>query len=42
MRNAVLDQLADGAQAAVAEVLVLVELGGDRLARSMQVAASAA
>ena len=28
-----LDQLADGAQAAVAEVLVLVEVVGDRLAR---------
>ena len=28
-----LDQLADGAQAAVAEVLVLVELGADRIAR---------
>ena len=28
-----LDQLADGAQAAVAEVLVLVEVLGDRLAR---------
>ena len=28
-----LDQLADGAEAAVAEVLVLVELGGDRCAR---------